>query len=95
MSTHNGATDYGFSVIYFKTSLIDDVGNITYHHMIGHEFGHMLGLQDGGGSNCSNNSIMHSAVYCPGPPANTNQEWSTSVDRSSVTTIAFSRNVPD
>ena len=90
VSTHNGNTDYAYETIYFKTSHLTGTTSLA-QHTINHEFGHMLGLADGGGGNCSNDSIMHPPYYCTG---NTQFQWPQSNDRSAVTTIANMITLP-
>lgn len=84
--THNGYTDYGYQVVYLKTSHINSSA-FWYHHTIGHEFGHTLGLADP--INCAATSIMHSGYYgC------TDYEWPTTSDRTSVTNVSNMYTVP-
>lgn len=85
--THNGYTDYAYYKVFLRTSHINGTA-FWYHHTIGHEFGHTLGLADP--VNCDWDSIMHSSFYgCP-----TSFEWPTSSDRTSVTNIANSYTIP-
>jgi hypothetical protein len=97
--THGGYTDYAYGNIFIKTSHLNDTSlPQTYRHTISHEFGHLLGLQDGNLPNSSycnapynQNSIMHPAYYCP---SNTTLEWPSSLDRSAVASIAFLITIP-
>jgi hypothetical protein len=56
-----GHNDYRWAYAYFPTSRING-GSATYHHVIGHETGHVLGLKDPdySGHCLGNVSIMHS-----------------------------------
>jgi hypothetical protein len=84
--SHNGQTDWAYEKVFLKGSHVSGSA-FYYHHTIGHEFGHVFGLNDP--SDCAATSIMHSAYYgC------TDHEWPTSSDRTSVTNIANSYNPP-
>jgi len=83
---HSGMTAHAYNKIFFKTSHINGSA-FFYHHTIGHEFGHTLGLADP--SDCNSVSIMHSAYYgC------TDHEWPTSSDRAAVSNIANHYTIP-
>ena len=79
----NGGQDYTYAVVTFKEAHVTGT-QFLHHHVINHEFGHTLGLEDPSayGSNCGQ-SIMHSAYYgC------TDYEYVQASDHSSVTSIA-------
>lgn len=89
---HNGHYGHAYQIVYFKTSHINGSAAV-YHHTIGHEFGHTIGLgdpSDRNGNDCNWTSIMHSIYY----GCSTDYEWPTSSDRTNVTNTANHYTIP-
>jgi hypothetical protein len=80
---------YHYYVVHSRSTIYDGDGTATERrHIINHETGHALGLDDpsdpdGDGyyEPCTDISIMHRTGYCP---QNTNYTWPTQADKDSV-----------
>ncbi len=75
----SGHLEWSGYAVRFKTSHING-GVSLYHHVINHETGHVLGLQDGDGTCPDPDSVMHSIYY----GCEVNAEWPSAEDRASV-----------
>ncbi len=73
--------DYFQGVVWLKTFHVNPLSSDSATATINHEFGHVLGLLDGGGADCGI-SIMHQLDYCsPQPPY---VLWPNQADKDSV-----------
>jgi hypothetical protein len=82
-NSHDGANDYLYAYVRFKTSHISG-STALYRHVINHETGHILGLKDPNYTGHCMTSVMHSIYY----GCSSNLQWPSSGDRSKVTNIA-------
>lgn len=81
-----GHWDYRYGYAWLQASRLSATP-LTYHHLVNHETGHMLGLADPGAGDPHYHclySVMHSIAYGCG----TSHEWPTYSDRASVESIA-------
>jgi len=81
--------DMAWSYVWFPEYLLYNTTTHAYvanpQWIINHEFGHVLGLNDGTGDKCSS-SIMHAGKG--GCPVTASTSWPTQADRTSVTYLA-------
>lgn len=70
--THGSHDDYYYAYVKFATFHINPNVPFEYHHVVNHETGHILGLQDPPPCGSTWVSVMHPDYYCTG---STKLEW--------------------
>ena len=86
--------DFEFARIYLPSSRLNSSDPNVYRHLINHEVGHTLGLDDGGprsrpATTCTD-SIMHSVAY----GCSVSRPWPSDPDRLSVQGQAYDIGTP-